>query len=109
MIIAYSEDADAVVALLADSPGVASVAVITADSPSGQAPISPEGIVPVGPPGTLTDLHGGVRAGAASGDAQQPCRFRRRHRDRCGTCVQSLRTRRREPSSVEPPPPTSTP
>ena len=52
MIIADSEDADAVVALLTDSSGVASVAIITADSPSGQAPISPEGIVPVGPPGT---------------------------------------------------------
>lgn len=52
VIIADSEDADAVVALLTDSSGVASVAIITADSPSGQAPISPEGIVPVGPPGT---------------------------------------------------------
>ena len=52
VIIADSEDADAVVALLTDSSGVASVAIITAESPSGQAPISPEGIVPVGPPGT---------------------------------------------------------
>ena len=52
VIIADSEDADAVVALLTDSSGVASVAIITADSPSGQAPISPEGIVPVRPPGT---------------------------------------------------------
>ncbi|MDO5067124.1 MAG: MMPL family transporter [Propionibacteriaceae bacterium] len=37
--------------LLAD-PGIDSVSVISADSPSGNAPVTSEGIQPLGPPGT---------------------------------------------------------
>ena len=52
IVVAPNERLDDVVVLLADTPGIDSIAVMTADSPSGQAPISPEGVTAVGPPGT---------------------------------------------------------
>ncbi|MFT0848407.1 efflux RND transporter permease subunit [Actinomycetaceae bacterium L2_0104] len=51
-VIADADQLDDVVAVLTESPGIDSIAVIAAESPSGQAPISPEGVEAVGPPGT---------------------------------------------------------
>lgn len=51
-VVTDEKQMDDVVALLTESRGVDSVAIISADSPSGQAPITPNGIEPVGPPGT---------------------------------------------------------
>ncbi|MBN8206063.1 MMPL family transporter [Microbacterium esteraromaticum] len=51
IIVDESEMDDAVTVLLADD-GIDGVAVTTEDSPSGSAPVTAEGITPVGPPGT---------------------------------------------------------
>lgn len=51
IIVDESEMDDAVAVLLADD-GIDGVAVTTEDSPSGSAPVTAEGITPVGPPGT---------------------------------------------------------
>lgn len=48
-VIVEQSELDAIVGLFAADPGVDSISVITSDSPSGQAPISPDGITPLGP------------------------------------------------------------
>ncbi|WP_229116134.1 MMPL family transporter [Parenemella sanctibonifatiensis] len=51
-VIAAEADLQVVADRLLDQDGIASVAVATADSPSGTAPVTAEGIQPLGPPGT---------------------------------------------------------
>ncbi len=52
VIIADQGQFDEVAAATLEADGVASVAVLSADSPSGTAPVTIDGIQPLGPPGT---------------------------------------------------------
>ncbi|MGR2753213.1 MMPL family transporter [Agromyces arachidis] len=52
VIIAPEEDLQAVADVALATPGVASVAVLSADSPAGSAPVTEDGIQAFGPPGT---------------------------------------------------------
>ncbi|HEU4808938.1 MAG TPA: MMPL family transporter, partial [Homoserinimonas sp.] len=52
VIIAPESEFDDVVARILDAEGVASVSVLSDDSPSGTAPVTEQGIQPLGPPGS---------------------------------------------------------
>jgi len=52
VVIAPESELTEVAGLLLDTNGVASVAVLSEDSPSGTLPITEDGIQPLGPPGT---------------------------------------------------------
>ncbi|MHA6667600.1 MMPL family transporter [Homoserinimonas sp. A447] len=52
VIIAPVSELGEVVATVLETDGVASVSVLSDDSPSGTAPVTADGIQPVGPPGT---------------------------------------------------------
>src|SRR5690606_7925650 len=52
VIIVDEQSIDEVAETVLGSDGVASLAVLPADSPSGTAPVTTDGIQPVGPPGT---------------------------------------------------------
>jgi RND superfamily putative drug exporter len=54
VIIVNEGSLDEVAETVLDSDGVASLAVLSADSPSGTAPVTAHGVQPVGPPGTPT-------------------------------------------------------
>ncbi len=51
-IVVDESEMDEVVAVLLATPGIDSVSVTAADSPSGSAPVTEDGIAAVGPPGT---------------------------------------------------------
>ncbi|MGO1184025.1 MAG: MMPL family transporter [Micrococcaceae bacterium] len=51
-LLADERDLDVVVETLLQEPGISSAAITAEDSPSGTAPVSAEGVQPVGPPGT---------------------------------------------------------
>ena len=51
-VITDQDDLDAAAAVLLDHDGIESVTVTSADSPSGTAPVTEDGIQAVGPPGT---------------------------------------------------------
>ena len=53
-VVTAEDDLDTVAQLLRDHAGIDSVSVVTADSPSGTAPVTADGIQPVGRPGTPT-------------------------------------------------------
>ena len=50
-VLADEAEAESVAGLLLDNVGVDSVTVVAADSPSGTAPITSDGVQPLGPPG----------------------------------------------------------
>ena len=52
VVFAPEEDLQAVADVLLATDGVESVAVVSADSPSGSLPVTGDGIQPLGPPGT---------------------------------------------------------
>ncbi|CAM3538344.1 MMPL family transporter [Occultella aeris] len=52
LVVTDADDLDTVAATVLESPGVASLAVVSADSPSGTAPVTADGVQPLGPPGT---------------------------------------------------------
>lgn len=51
-VLVNESDIDAVVAALYENDGIDSVTIFASDAPSGQAPITTDGITAVGPPGT---------------------------------------------------------
>ncbi|MGI9823187.1 MMPL family transporter [Agromyces sp. Marseille-Q5079] len=52
VIIASEEDLDAVASVVLATDGVDSLAVVSADSPSGSLPVTEDGVQPLGPPGS---------------------------------------------------------
>ena len=73
VVIAPEDDLQAVADVLLATDGVDSVAVVSADSPSGSLPVTEDGIKPVGPPGTPTGdptvVDGRVQLDATLADA----------------------------------------
>ncbi len=73
VVIAPEEDLQQVSDVLLATDGVESVAVVSADSPSGSLPVTGEGIQPFGPPGTPagepTVVDGRVQLDATLSDA----------------------------------------
>ncbi|MGW4927802.1 MMPL family transporter [Agromyces sp. NPDC004153] len=73
VVFAPEDDLQAVADVLLATDGVESVAVVSADSPSGSLPVTDEGIQPLGPPGTPvgepTVVDGRVQLDATLADA----------------------------------------
>lgn len=73
VVITPEDDLQAVADVLLATDGVDSVAVVSADSPSGSLPVTEDGIQPVGPPGTPTGdptvVDGRVQLDATLADA----------------------------------------
>ncbi|MBZ2198258.1 MMPL family transporter [Occultella gossypii] len=63
LVVADAEEVESVAATILDNPGVASLAAVSADSPSGTAPVTADGVQPLAdgtPAPALTEVDGRV-------------------------------------------------